>query len=424
MGRTLAARLSRALAGCYPRRWRQRYGEELLEVLDQHHAGMRTVLNLAASALGAHLDPAYRMELLPMIRVHKKGLAAAAAVLGGLMVLVLLAGIVAWQDDEGNQGPPLPLSQGVFGVAFSPDGRTVATINANLEIWNAADPGRPERLGYSRGDIVTGTNPAFSPDGHVLATAGGKTVILWNVARHPGRPAQITVLPAGPGGVSAVAFSPDGRTLASGYDDGTVALWNTADPARVTRIATLIRQPGGIAALSFSPVGHLLASASERGAVALWDIAGRARVTHLATLTVPPPAVPNQPGPDVALSFSPDGHLLASASDGGTVVLWNIADTAHPARTATLHVPVPPQAPVNSTPDAALAFSAGGHTLTMVEDSSAVTQWNVTRPGAVTRRAASTLSSIGAGPVAFSADGRTLAGPRATGDTVALSAIP
>ena len=156
MGRTLAARLSRALAGCYPCRWRQRYGEELLEVLDQHHAGMRTVLNLAASVLGAHLDPAYRMELLPMIRVHKKGLAAAAAVLGGLMVPVLLAGIVAWQDDEGNQGPPLPLSQGVFGVAFSPDGRTVATINANLEIWNAADPGRPERLGYSRGTSSPG----------------------------------------------------------------------------------------------------------------------------------------------------------------------------------------------------------------------------------------------------------------------------
>ena len=74
MRRTLAARLSRALVGCYPRRWRQRYGEELLDVLDQHRAGVRTVLNLAASALGAHLDPAYRTERLPMIRLHKNAL--------------------------------------------------------------------------------------------------------------------------------------------------------------------------------------------------------------------------------------------------------------------------------------------------------------------------------------------------------------
>ena len=163
---------------------------------------------------------------------------------------------------------------------------------------------------------------------------------------------------------------------------------------------------------------------SERGTVALWNIADPARATPLATLTIPPPAIPNQPGPDVAVSFSPDGHLLASASDGGTVVLWNIADPAHPARTATLHAPVPPPAPVNFCPNAALAFSADGHTLTMVEDSITVTQWNVTGPGAVARLTTSTLSSIGAGPVAFSADGRTLAGARTTGDTVALSALP
>ena len=48
----LAARLSRALVGCHPRRWRQRYAGELLEVPDHHRPTARTVLNLAASARG------------------------------------------------------------------------------------------------------------------------------------------------------------------------------------------------------------------------------------------------------------------------------------------------------------------------------------------------------------------------------------
>jgi hypothetical protein len=103
MGRPLAARLSRALVGCYPRRWRQRYGEELLDVLDQHRPGVRTVLDLGAGTLGTHLDPVYRMEGLAMIGRHKKVLAAAAAGTSVLMMLALLVGFAAWQE---NKGPP------------------------------------------------------------------------------------------------------------------------------------------------------------------------------------------------------------------------------------------------------------------------------------------------------------------------------
>ena len=47
----LAARLSGALVACYPPRWKQRYREEMLEVLDQHQASSRTVLSLAGGAL-------------------------------------------------------------------------------------------------------------------------------------------------------------------------------------------------------------------------------------------------------------------------------------------------------------------------------------------------------------------------------------
>src|SRR6267154_55365 len=59
----LDGRLSRAVVGCYPRRWKQRYAAELLDVLDQHRAGPRTVLSLAGGALSTHLDPDYRMQI-------------------------------------------------------------------------------------------------------------------------------------------------------------------------------------------------------------------------------------------------------------------------------------------------------------------------------------------------------------------------
>ena len=56
----LAGRLSRALVGWHPRRWRERYHEEMLEVLNQHHPTARTVASLAGSVLSTHVDPAYR----------------------------------------------------------------------------------------------------------------------------------------------------------------------------------------------------------------------------------------------------------------------------------------------------------------------------------------------------------------------------
>src|ERR1022692_1145036 len=67
----LADRLCRALVGCYPHRWKQRYAAEMLDVLDQHPTGPRTVLSLAGGALTTHLDPGYRMEIRLMPRLSK-----------------------------------------------------------------------------------------------------------------------------------------------------------------------------------------------------------------------------------------------------------------------------------------------------------------------------------------------------------------
>src|SRR5438105_10619521 len=66
---------------------------------------------------------------------------------------------------------------------------------------------------------------AFAPDGKTLATASAdRTVRLWDVAT--GRPRM--ALKGHTEVVSAVAYSGDGKTLASASFDGTVKLWDAA----------------------------------------------------------------------------------------------------------------------------------------------------------------------------------------------------
>jgi hypothetical protein len=89
MNPALADRLSRAVIGCYPRRWKQRYAAEMLDVLDQHRAGPRTILSLAGGALGTHLDPDYRMQV-HLSRDAKIYIAIFAAVIVGVPALVIL----------------------------------------------------------------------------------------------------------------------------------------------------------------------------------------------------------------------------------------------------------------------------------------------------------------------------------------------
>jgi WD40 repeat protein len=220
----------------------------------------------------------------------------------------------------------MPLSQGVFGVAFSPDGRTVAVINPNLEIWSVADPAHPRRLGYSKGDIVTGADPAFSPNGRVLATSGQQNVILWNVTDPEPRPAQIAVLSAYSSGVSAVLFSPDGHLLASGYDDGTVVLWNTADPAAPVvsaagRFPASPPPPPGAgllpgAALAFSASEHTLTTIAGNSTVTVWNVPGRG---GLARVTTSPPDTAADPW-----RSPPAGARWPGPTTGDTLALWTL----------------------------------------------------------------------------------------------------
>ena len=173
---------------------------------------------------------------------------------------------------EQQQGGILPgnrANQGVGSVAFSPDGKLLATGYGNgyVRLWDPATRqaiGSPLLADTSQLGAGGVSGVAFSPDGKLLATGGGDgTVRLWNPATRQAVGAPLRAVTVG-GAVSAVAFSPDGKLLATGYDNGTVRLWNPATRQPVGAPLRAVTVDGAVNAVAFSPDGKLLATGGRR----------------------------------------------------------------------------------------------------------------------------------------------------------------
>ncbi len=192
-----------------------------------------------------------------------------------------------------------------WGVAFSPDGKALATtsLDGTAKLWDVAGGKELRTLAAPGGGAVVGA--AFSPDGKLLATAvrrpvgGGEggEVKLWDVPS--GR--DLAAWRGHGGDVHAVAFSPDGRLVASGGADGVVRLWD----ARSGRPAQAHRGHGGdVLAVAYGADGRTVVSGGADGAVKVWD----------ALAAAEGPVVPD--GAGAGLSFSADGRLLVMGVDG------------------------------------------------------------------------------------------------------------
>ncbi|MEU3842569.1 hypothetical protein AB0E88_21360 [Streptomyces sp. NPDC028635] len=177
----------------------------------------------------------------------------------------------------------------VRSLAFSRDGTMLAAgagSNGNGEVglWSTTDAG--VRVGGKIDQpTTTSTWVAFSPDGRTLATGNSRgTVTLWNATdpNHLTRRGSPLTVPGG--SLWSVAFSPDGRTLAAAghTDNGTINLWNVTDPDHPAPIGVpLTVETGFVAVLAFSPDGHTLAATTDDGVATLWDLKVESAVSRI-----------------------------------------------------------------------------------------------------------------------------------------------
>jgi WD40 repeat protein len=231
-----------------------------------------------------------------------------------------------WDTATGGALTTLPVHPGgLYGIAFGPRGPYL-TSGGRL----GGDAGGEVVIRDSHtGREVAAIRPldtavsslAYSPDGKRLATGlwGGR-VVVWEVARMA--PALTLGDGTPPNPVWSVAFSGDSKRLAAACWGGLVRVWSLASG----RECQTLKGPAGQAVrVSFSPNGGWLAYAGlwrrdarpgpYEGEIILWDAATGAKRGAM-------PLPERQAAYD--LCFSPDGTRLATGHEDGTVRVWSV----------------------------------------------------------------------------------------------------
>jgi WD40 repeat protein len=271
-----------------------------------------------------------------------------------------------WEATSGKEigmlrtSGPLPVTH----VEFSPEGRLLAAIETDVDekragrvsVWDA----KTRKLQFytpSQGGQIN--SMAFSPDGRLLATAGlDKMVWLFDASR-AGK--LVRQLIGHKSNINSVRFSPDGKILASASSDGTVRLWDPANGREVRRLQVnggpegVAHRTGGVRSVRFTSDGKWIVTVGE-DALNLWETVSSKQILEWYGLN----------GGVVIAEVSPDGKTLAVTERKAeqTLVLLDIALMEKLASlTGQIH-------PVKS-----VAFSPNGNTLAIAGDGTHVKLW-------------------------------------------------
>jgi WD40 repeat protein len=207
----------------------------------------------------------------------------------------------------------------VYALAFSPDGKTLATTGYDrlIHLWDVS-PGQssgaaaiatPRLTLKDHSDTVYGLS--FHPDGALLASAGAdRAVKVWEIAT--GR--RLYTLGDPTDWVYCVAWSPDKKHLAAGGVDKSVRVWE-ADKDGGKLVHSVFAHEKAVSRLAYTADGITLYSVGEDKVIKAWDAA---KMTESKVY-------PRQPETVLAMALRPDGKQLAVGRFDGAA---SLVDTA------------------------------------------------------------------------------------------------
>ncbi|MCI0703093.1 MAG: WD40 repeat domain-containing protein [Planctomycetia bacterium] len=271
-----------------------------------------------------HPDDAVQVRPSPLVhrvfgepRFHTDGdIAAVAFAADGSLFSIDEAGVLRHWASDGKLLARHFLSDLETLWQFSPDAKLLASGNDDLLLWDVSTGQLVSRIEQAGEQPAWVTAIAFSADGRTVATGHDDGMLrMWDVSTQK-MLGEIQAHPATPKkAVSAISFAPKGEFIATAGEDRTVRVW---DEFTHKKVAELKSHTDRIPALAWSPDAKLLISAG-------WDTSARVwRPPHTDPLML----LNSHADQVTTVAYSPDGKYLACADSDFDIYLWTDPESA------------------------------------------------------------------------------------------------